>query len=355
MRTPSRGWHWPSLDTIAIGQTAVVAVLLVTQFVPQPHISSGVADQGGLAYGVPLASFVVMAASLATGFGMLLIGASRSGARLRYGVLAAVTLLLAIQPVTSLISADAGREYSLVLVFSAAQLAILAVWWRWSARPVLVWVLLPVYYLLVAGVWLVFAAHGRAAALARVPLALAALLLAVVFILKGRGTHPHLAAGGLLLAMVALVILTITYPAALAGLGLRTLQPRDILGAVDVGAAAATLGWLGLLWYQGQWGTQGARLRRSWCCWSAWPASAGSTRCCTGAQGWARSSRCCSRGSSCCQRCGPTWYRSRGGGSPPGGSSPPGGTRRTSPGWDSCSTSWTTRTPMTGPAGDRNC
>ena len=413
MRTLGRSWHWPSLDRVAIGQTAVVTVLLVTQFVPQPRISSGVADQGGLAYGVPLASFVVMAVSLVAGFGMLLTGASRSGARLRYGVLAVVTLLLAIQPVTSLISANAGREYSLVVVFSAAQLAILAAWWRWSTRPVLVWVLLPAYYLLAAGVWLVFAAHGRAAAgtgvvlhglaaellvlplvlvfpilsfstdwvrrvqriaprvllfrdrrrgrlrfsrllpyataiiaaalltgeilagkslagglaavlvmtvimivliwlagidrrwprevtppwifagaavfvidflvlvdldpfppgrpdllfstaaaLARVPLALAALLLAIVFILKGRGTHPKLAAGGLLLAMVALVILTATYPAALAGLGLRTPQPRDILGAVDVGAAAATLGWLGLLWYRGQWGTQDARMRQ---------------------------------------------------------------------------------------------
>ena len=164
MRTLGLGGHWPSLDTIAIGQTAVVAVLLVTQFVPQPHVSSGVADQGGLAYGVPLASFVVMAVSLAAGFGMLLTGASRSGARRRYGVLAVVTLLLAIQPIISLISADAGREYSLVVVFSAAQLAILAVWWRWSTRPVLAWVLLPAYYLLGAGVWLVFAAHGRAAA-----------------------------------------------------------------------------------------------------------------------------------------------------------------------------------------------
>jgi hypothetical protein len=413
MRKLGLGGHWPSLDTIAIAQTAVVAVLLVTQFVPQPHVSSGVADQGGLAYGVPLADFAVMAVSLAAGFGMLLTGASRSGARLRYGVLAVVTLLLAIQPVTSLISANAGREYSLVLAFSTAQLAILAVWWRWSARPVLVWVLLPAYYLLVAGVWLVFAAHGRAAAgtgvvlhglaaevlllplvlvfpilsfstdwvnrvqqitrrvllfrdprrgrlrfsrplpyataivaaalltgeilagaglagglaavlvitvimialirlaaigrrwprevapplifagaavfvidflvlvdldpfppgrldllfgtaaaLAQVPLALAALLLAVVFILKGRGRHPRLAAGGLLLAMVALVILTATYPAALAGLGLRTPQPHDILGAVDVGAGAAALIWLGLLWCRGQWGTQDARLRQ---------------------------------------------------------------------------------------------
>ncbi len=114
---------------------------------------------------------------------------------------------------------------------------------------------------------------GTAAALARVPLALAALLLAVVFILKGRDTRPRLAAGGLLLAMVALVILTATYPAALAGLGLRTPQPRDILGAVDVGAAAAALGWLGLLWYTRHFswpipparvsrGTRDARLRR---------------------------------------------------------------------------------------------
>ena len=418
------GGRWPSLDTIALGQTAVVAVLLVTQFVPQPYVSSGVADQGGLAYGVPLASFVVMAVSLAAGFGMLLTGASRAGARLRYGVLAVVTLLLAIQPVTSLISADAGRGYSLVLVFSAAQLAIAAVWWMRSTRPLLVWVLLAAYYLLAAGVWLVYAAHGRAAAgtgvvlhglaaellvlplvlvfpilsfstdwvnrvqavtrqallwrdprrgrlrfsrplpyataiiaaallageilageglagglaavlvmtaimfglirlagidrrwprkvarpwifagaavfvivflllvdldpfppgrpellfgtaaaLARVPLALAALLLAVVFILKGRDTRPRLAAGGLLLAMVALVILTATYPAALAGFGLRTPQPRDILGAVDVAAAAAALGWLGLLWYTRHFswpipparvsrGTQDARLRR---------------------------------------------------------------------------------------------
>ncbi|HEY8045319.1 MAG TPA: hypothetical protein VIF35_13700, partial [Streptosporangiaceae bacterium] len=329
-----------------------------------------------------------------------------------------VTFLLAIQPVTSLISADAGRGYALVLGFSAAQLAILAVWWRWFTRPVLVWVLLPAYYLLGAGVWLVFAAHGRAAAgtgvvlhglaaellllplvlvfpilsfstdwvkrvqqithrvllsrdprrgrlrfsrplpyataiiaaalltgeiltgaglpgglaavlvmtvimfvliklagidwhwqrkiapawiyagaavfvldslvlvdlnpfppgrpdllfgtaaaLARAPLALAAFLLAVVFILKGRGTRPQLAAGGLLLAMVALVILTATYPAALAALGLRTPQPRDILGAVDVVAAAAALGWLGLLCYRRlgyrrPWGTQDARLRQ---------------------------------------------------------------------------------------------
>jgi hypothetical protein len=54
MRTLGLGGHWLSLDTIAIAQTRVVAVPLVTQFVPQPHVSSGVADQGGLAYGVPL-------------------------------------------------------------------------------------------------------------------------------------------------------------------------------------------------------------------------------------------------------------------------------------------------------------
>ena len=71
--------------------------------------------------------------------------------------------------------------------------------------------------------------------------------------------------------MVALVILTVTYPAALSGLGLRTPQPQDILGAVDVAAAAAALGWLGLLWYSR--GTVAGRAHRtrgcarSWCCW----------------------------------------------------------------------------------------
>ena len=102
-----------------------------------------------------------------------------------------------------------------------------------------------------------------AAALAQVPLALAAFILAVVLILRGRGTRqPQLATGGLLLAMVALVILTVTYPAALAALGVRTPQPRDILGAVNVAAAAAALGWLVLLWYRRQWRGHDARLRQ---------------------------------------------------------------------------------------------
>jgi hypothetical protein len=102
---------------------------------------------------------------------------------------------------------------------------------------------------------------GTAAALAQVPLALVAFILAMVLILKGRGTRPQLAAGGLLLAMVALVILTATYPAALAALGVRTPQPRDILGAVNVAAAAAALGWLALR-YRRQWGGRDARLRQ---------------------------------------------------------------------------------------------
>ena len=56
MRPLGMGRHRPSLDTIAAGQTVLVAVLLVTQFVPQPRVSSSIADQGGLEYGVPLAS-----------------------------------------------------------------------------------------------------------------------------------------------------------------------------------------------------------------------------------------------------------------------------------------------------------
>ena len=217
MRTLRLGGHWPSLDTIAIGQTAVVAVLLVTQFVPQPHVSSGVADQGGLAYGVPLASFVVMAVSLAAGFGMLLTGASRSGARLRYGVLAVVTFLLAIQPVTSLISADAGRGYALVLVFSAAQLAILAAWWRWSTRPVLAWVLLPAYYLLGAGVWLVFAAHGRAAA--------------------GTGVVLHGLAAELLLLPLVLVFPILSFSTDWVNRGAADLAPGTAVPGSAAGAA----------------------------------------------------------------------------------------------------------------------
>ena len=214
---------------------------------------------------------------------------------------------------------------------------------------------------------------GTAAALARVPLALAALLLAVVFILKGRDTRPQLAAGGLLLAMVALVILTVTYPAALAGLGLRTPQPRDILGAVDVVAAAAALGWLGLLWYTRHFswpipparvsrGTQDARLRqvlvllvslasiRGMYALLHWSAGLGPqfTLLLAGLfllpVLWTYLVPIARRRVAA-RRTGASWGS--------GGGSPPGGTRRTGASWGSCSMPWTTRTP--GPTGGANC
>jgi hypothetical protein len=82
------------------------------------------------------------------------------------------------------------------------------------------------------------------ASLLRVPIALGALTVALVLIVKGRAGKTQLGAGGLLLALAALIVLAVSYPAALAAAGLSTPQPSDILGAVDICAAAATLIWL---------------------------------------------------------------------------------------------------------------
>ena len=86
--------HRDNLKTIALGQTIIAALLLATQFAPQPHVSSGVAAQGGLSYGVPLAGFLVMVISLAAGYWMLAVGALYPRAHVRISVIVLVVGLL---------------------------------------------------------------------------------------------------------------------------------------------------------------------------------------------------------------------------------------------------------------------
>jgi hypothetical protein len=436
--------HRDNLNTIALGQTIIAALLLATQFAPQPHVSSGVAAQGGLSYGVPLASFVVMIISLGAGYWMLTAGALYPRARVHISVIVLVVGLLAIQPVTSLAGRQSGGPYSLDRWLSIGQLAALAAFLLWAAgraltsrritpptphpagqdpsgavsnRTVFIgaFAALGIYYGLQFGIWLAFVRAGQAgpgagillhaisaevlllplalvlpilafstewvnraqrvvrhaaffregprgrlsfarpmpyvvavvavallgyeiwqatlgllgglvgvlaiaaitaklvqfaqidwdwpldvsagwvfaaaafyfvdvllvgdlnpfspglpslvvttvAALLPVPIALGGLTVALVLIIKGRAGRPELGVGGLLLAIVALVILARFYPLALDAAGLSTPQPSDFLGALDIGVAVATLGWLALMLRRGDWGKHTVRLRNT--------------------------------------------------------------------------------------------
>jgi hypothetical protein len=437
--------HRDNLDTIALGQTIIAALLLATQFAPQPHVSSGVAAEGGLSYGVPLAGFLVMVISLAAGYWMLAAGALYPRARVRISVIVLVVGLLAIQPVTSLAGRQSGGPYSLDKWLSIGQLGVLAALLLWAAgrtltsrritRPTshpvgdqpsgsavpnrLVFIgafaALGIYYGLQFGIWLAFVRAGQAgtgagillhaigaevlllplalvlpilafstewvnrtqrvvrhaaffrdgprgrlsfsrpmpyvvglvaltllgyeiwhatlgllgglvvvlviavitaklvqfaqidwdwpldvsagwvfaaaalffvdtqlvgdlnpfspgvpslvvttvAALLPVPIALGGLTVALALIIKGRAGRPELGVGGLLLAIVALVILARFYPPALDAAGLATPQPSDFLGAVDIGVAVAALGWLALTQRHDEWGKHTVRLRNT--------------------------------------------------------------------------------------------
>jgi len=413
------------LDQLALIQTALIAVLLVTQFVRQPYLSSGVAAQGGLPYGVPLAAFVVLIISLVAGYCLLAAGAFRSPRRIRVPVIALITALLAIQPVTSLTATGSGGAQPLTRWLSVAQLAVLGAFLALaflvsagnvagpvrriphpegktserrprgaSARSAVCFLL--AYYGLQLVIWLAFAVTGRApagagillhsvgaevlvlplvlvfpilafstdwvsrlqrivrqaldfrqkeqrparfsrsllvltavvaagmlgyeiatahaglpgglaavvviagimallvrlarvdekwpadverkwlftaaafffvdflllvdlnpfsaglpnlvvgiiASLARAPIALGTLTVALWLIMKGRAGQRAAGTGGLLLAMVALIVLAATYPAALAAAGRSTPRPSDILGAIIICAATGTLVWL---------------------------------------------------------------------------------------------------------------
>ncbi len=184
--------HRDNLNTIALGQTIIAALLLATQFSPQPHVSSGVAAQGGLSYGVPLAGFVVMIISLAAGYWMLAVGALYPRTRVRISVIVLIVGLLAIQPVTSLMGRESSGPYSLDKWLSIGQLAVLAALLLWAAgraltsrritlhnsasgrraavrwcasnRPVFIgaFAALGVYYGLQFGIWLAFVQAGQA-------------------------------------------------------------------------------------------------------------------------------------------------------------------------------------------------
>ncbi|HLX58368.1 MAG TPA: hypothetical protein VKR83_15220 [Ktedonobacteraceae bacterium] len=180
-------------DKVPQVQTVLVAILLVAQILPQPHLSSGVfAEGGGVEYGVPLVVFLVLAVSLATGYWLALAGALRAHWSVGFPVIALSTGLLAVQPLTALFTLGNGvgarlAPYTAERWMSLAQLVVLAVFWLQALSSLLkrkrrllsserqagirqrygrvligVLALLLIYYGLAFGIWLTFVRAGLA-------------------------------------------------------------------------------------------------------------------------------------------------------------------------------------------------
>ncbi|HEY5361451.1 MAG TPA: hypothetical protein VIJ82_27825 [Streptosporangiaceae bacterium] len=180
----------------AIVQAIIVAALLLTQKLPQPQVNSGVQDQAGGTYTVPLAAFAVTAISIAAGYCLALAGALRIRAAAGLPIVLAATVGLATVPISKLRVGGADIEPHVTEVgLRWGQLGVLTLLWAWLAwraaarrravrrarargyasqpaaqpsygRLALVGALavVGVYYLLELGVWAAYARAGQRAA-----------------------------------------------------------------------------------------------------------------------------------------------------------------------------------------------
>lgn len=122
-------------ERISLAQTLLVAILLATQFLPQPTvISSGIISQSGTSYPVPAINFLVLIVSLAIGCWLALAGALRAHWTVAFPVIALVTTVLGSVPQLILLqsqNASLGKPLTTATWSSVAQLGILAVFWVW--------------------------------------------------------------------------------------------------------------------------------------------------------------------------------------------------------------------------------
>ncbi len=118
---------------LTLAQIGVVALLLATQNLPQPRVSSGVIA-GGQFYVVPLAAFIVLAVSLTAGTWFALAGALRVHWGTRMLVIALATGLLAYSPILQLTTTTGLPEEQFVTEVRVRwiQLALLALFWVWA-------------------------------------------------------------------------------------------------------------------------------------------------------------------------------------------------------------------------------
>jgi hypothetical protein len=119
---------------LTLAQIGVVALLLATQNLPQPQISSGVIAEGQH-FVVPLAAFIVLAVSLTAATWFALAGALRVHWGVRFLVIALVTWSLAQSPLTSLTTNAGlrGEPFVTEVRVRWVQLALLALFWVWAA------------------------------------------------------------------------------------------------------------------------------------------------------------------------------------------------------------------------------
>jgi hypothetical protein len=116
----------------AIGQTVLVALLLLAGLkVSQPEVNSGVQDQAGGEFAVPLVVFVVAAISIAVGYCLTLAGALRIRAAAGLPIAAAITVTLAAEPISKLSAGPAVEPHEWL---RWAQLGVLALLWAWLLR-----------------------------------------------------------------------------------------------------------------------------------------------------------------------------------------------------------------------------
>jgi hypothetical protein len=119
------------LLALTLVQIGVVALLLATQNLPQPQVSSGVISAEGQHFVVSLAAFIVLAVSLTAGTWFALAGALRVHWGMRWLVIALATGLLADSPLERLmaIAGLRGEPFVTEARMCWAQLALLALIW----------------------------------------------------------------------------------------------------------------------------------------------------------------------------------------------------------------------------------
>jgi hypothetical protein len=113
----------------AFAQTFIVALLLLAALkVSLPSVSGGVQDQAGGTFVVPTAVFIVMAASVAAGYCLVLAGAMRVRAAVGLPIIAATTITLAAVPISKLYAGAAVEPHEWL---RWVQLGVLALLWAW--------------------------------------------------------------------------------------------------------------------------------------------------------------------------------------------------------------------------------
>jgi hypothetical protein len=130
-------WPFKLLIGAVFAQTFLVAVLLIAQVIPQRVVASGVPDQLGGTYVVPLADFVVSFVSIGTGYCLALAGALRVRPAAGLAIVAGTVFVLGQAPLSKLeVGGPVTGVHAADVWLRSAQLGVLALlcaWALWNA------------------------------------------------------------------------------------------------------------------------------------------------------------------------------------------------------------------------------